>query len=1064
VIDTIKVTPLVKPVTENGTVASTGGIAIANVLTNDSTNGAPSTLVNSSVAQSGVWPAGITLNPLTGAINVAGGTPPGNYPVTYQLCDRLTPVTCATVVDTIKVTPVVKPVTENGTVSSFGGIAIANVLSNDSTNGVPSTLVNSTVAQSGTWPAGITLNPTTGAISVATGTPIGNYPVTYQLCDKLTPAACDTVVDTIKVTPKVKPVTENGTAPATGGIAIANVLSNDSTNGVPSTLANSSVSQSGIWPVGISLNPATGEVSVAPGTPPGNYPVRYQLCDLLSPATCDSVVDTVKVTPVIKPVTENGTVTSYGGIAIADVLLNDSTNGAMSTLANSTVSQSGVWPTGITLNPLTGAINVARGTPPANYPVTYELCDKLTPKTCATMVDTIKVTSFIKPAGEKGSVTANGGTPIVNVLLNDSTNGLQSTFTNSKISQVGTWPTGISLNTANGSITVEKGVTPGTYLVTYKLCDTVTPVSVCEDQVDTVIVTPFLKPITENGTAPATGGIAIVNVLTNDSTNGVPSTFINSSIAQSGPWPIGITLDTNTGAVIVATGTTPGKYPVTYQLCDRLNPLTCSIVVDTITVTPSINPVTESGTVSSFGGIAIANVLSNDSTNGVPSTLANSTIAQSGTWPAGITLDPSTGAINVATGTPPGIYSVYYLLCDKLSPITCALMEDFVIVTPNIRPTTESGKVSTLVGGIAIPNILTNDSTNGVPSTLANSTISQIGIWPTGISLNPATGAVTVVPGTPPGAYTVTYQVCDKLTPKTCATMAITVVVDGLLNPKPDTGIVWLNKDGIAIPDITVNDSVNGAPVRLGAGGNATVSQVGIWPTGIVLDPLTGQVTVTKNTPVGIYRLPYVLCDTLNPRNCKETTIVITVVNTKPDTVTAEFKNSFDKVICPTLDDLALLTGTKTFTTPASIKGFKVVGPDANGCYTFTWDSTEFSLEPVITFISTCINGVCDTTYIVLNPPFNLTIPNYFSPNGDGQNDYFVLPYQLTSKYPKLKFMVYNRWGNIVYRSNGTYQNDWNAIHQPDGLDLPDGVYYYMLELDPEFGTTITGFIEIMRQ
>ncbi|RYY34178.1 MAG: hypothetical protein EOP46_14285, partial [Sphingobacteriaceae bacterium] len=97
------------------------------------------------------------------------------------------------------------PVTETGSVpvSVIGTIAVSNVAANDTVNGAPATLGgsgNATVAQFGTWPSGITLNTTTGAINVAALTPRGAYNVTYQLCDNLTPANCATVVDRINVT------------------------------------------------------------------------------------------------------------------------------------------------------------------------------------------------------------------------------------------------------------------------------------------------------------------------------------------------------------------------------------------------------------------------------------------------------------------------------------------------------------------------------------------------------------------------------------------------------------------------------------------------------------------------------------------------------------------------------------------------------------------------------------------------------------------------------------------------------------------------------------------------
>ena len=71
-------------------------------------NGVPATLGttgNATVKETGTWPAGITLNPLTGAVTVAAGTVPGVYNVAYELCDKLTPTTCTTVINKIQITP-----------------------------------------------------------------------------------------------------------------------------------------------------------------------------------------------------------------------------------------------------------------------------------------------------------------------------------------------------------------------------------------------------------------------------------------------------------------------------------------------------------------------------------------------------------------------------------------------------------------------------------------------------------------------------------------------------------------------------------------------------------------------------------------------------------------------------------------------------------------------------------------------------------------------------------------------------------------------------------------------
>ncbi|MDL2145551.1 hypothetical protein QQY79_23790, partial [Flavobacterium tructae] len=114
----------VEPIFENGTIASTGGTVFTNIASNDKVNGVPvvlGTTGNATVAVSGTWPTGITLDPLTGKVSIAAGTTPGTYNVIYELCDKLSPATCATVSDEIKVTPAVEPIFENGTIASTGG-------------------------------------------------------------------------------------------------------------------------------------------------------------------------------------------------------------------------------------------------------------------------------------------------------------------------------------------------------------------------------------------------------------------------------------------------------------------------------------------------------------------------------------------------------------------------------------------------------------------------------------------------------------------------------------------------------------------------------------------------------------------------------------------------------------------------------------------------------------------------------------------------------------------------------------------------------------------------------
>ena len=71
-------------------------------------------------------------------------------------------------------------------------------------------------------------------------------------------------------------------------------------------------------------------------------------------------------------------------------------------------------------------------------------------------------------------------------------------------------------------------------------------------------------------------------------------------------------------------------------------------------------------------------------------------------------------------------------------------------------------------------------------------------------------------------------------------------------------------------------------------------------------------------------------------------------------------------------------------------------------------------------------------------------IPKGFSPNGDGINDFFVI--QNVVGVP-ITLEIYNRWGNIVYKSKD-YQNDWSGRCTEGiylGQDLPPGTYYYIV-------------------
>lgn len=99
------------------------------------------------------------------------------------------------------------------------------------------------------------------------------------------------------------------------------------------------------------------------------------------------------------------------------------------------------------------------------------------------------------------------------------------------------------------------------------------------------------------------------------------------------------------------------------------------------------------------------------------------------------------------------------------------------------------------------------------------------------------------------------------------------------------------------------------------------------------------------------------------------------------------------------------------------------------------------------------------------NCPF-YKLPNTFTPNNDGRNDLFkpLINIFISS----IDFKVYNQWGNLVFETTHP-KIEWNG-QSMDGIDLPDGTYYYKCQIFEETivgvkanENVLTGHINIIR-
>lgn len=89
-----------------------------------------------------------------------------------------------------------------------------------------------------------------------------------------------------------------------------------------------------------------------------------------------------------------------------------------------------------------------------------------------------------------------------------------------------------------------------------------------------------------------------------------------------------------------------------------------------------------------------------------------------------------------------------------------------------------------------------------------------------------------------------------------------------------------------------------------------------------------------------------------------------------------------------------------------------------------------------------------------------ISIPNIFTPNNDGINDYFEP--SVLAGISNLKIEIVNRWGNSVYSTQSDIGFKWDGISS-DGETFSNGVYFYKLIYWDycEKQEIVTGFIQL---
>jgi gliding motility-associated-like protein len=131
-----------------------------------------------------------------------------------------------------------------------------------------------------------------------------------------------------------------------------------------------------------------------------------------------------------------------------------------------------------------------------------------------------------------------------------------------------------------------------------------------------------------------------------------------------------------------------------------------------------------------------------------------------------------------------------------------------------------------------------------------------------------------------------------------------------------------------------------------------------------------------------------------------------------------------------------------------------LIGQTIAGCYTIVAVDTTGN-----------ISEFADTVCVDIDSCDLYSLPNVFTPNGDGFNDFWIpFPYDFVDH---IDLQVFNRWGKVVFE---TVDPDvgWNGKHYENGDDVAEGVYFFICEvyeirLSGLTSRTISGSVTILR-
>jgi len=90
--------------------------------------------------------------------------------------------------------------------------------------------------------------------------------------------------------------------------------------------------------------------------------------------------------------------------------------------------------------------------------------------------------------------------------------------------------------------------------------------------------------------------------------------------------------------------------------------------------------------------------------------------------------------------------------------------------------------------------------------------------------------------------------------------------------------------------------------------------------------------------------------------------------------------------------------------------------------------------------------GCTASETIVIKKSCYINIPNAFTPNGDGVNDYFFPRQLLADRLTEIHLVILNRWGEVVFETHDPNGRGWDG--KLNGKPQPEGVYIYQVQAE----------------